>query len=391
MRIFVPREMSEGESRVPLIPATVAKLVKLGAAVEIETGLGVSIHRPDAEYAGAGATINDSRQAGLSAADLVLRLQKPPLAEVAALRQGAMHISYLDPFNEHALVASLAAGGVSAISTEMIPRSTIAQKMDALSSQANLAGYSAVILAAERLNRIFPMMTTPAGTIRPVKVLVIGVGVAGLQAIATAKRLGAQVEAFDTRPVVEEQVKSLGAKFVKIDLGETGQTAQGYAKELTPEQLAKQREVMAERVAASEVVITTAQVFGRPAPRILTTEMIKRMQPGSVVVDLAVESGGNVECSRLGEEVDLNGVLVIGLPNMPGRVAAAASEMYSNNLGNFVEHFWDNDTKAFRLDREHEILKGCLITHGGEIVHATIRELIELRAKENGIPGGAGS
>ncbi len=391
MRIFVPREMSEGESRVPLIPATVAKLVKLGAAVEIETGLGVSIHRPDAEYAGAGATINDSRQAGLSAADLVLRLQKPPLAEVAALRQGVIHISYLDPFNEHALVGSLAAGGVSAISTEMIPRSTIAQKMDALSSQANLAGYSAVILAAERLNRIFPMMTTPAGTMRPVKVLVIGVGVAGLQAIATAKRLGAQVEAFDTRPVVEEQVKSLGAKFVKIDLGETGQTAQGYAKELTPEQLAKQREVMAERVADSEVVITTAQVFGRPAPRILTTEMIKRMKPGSVVVDLAVESGGNVECSRLGEEVDLNGVLVIGLPNMPGRVAAAASEMYSNNLGNFVEHFWDTDTKAFRLDREHEILKGCLITHGGEIVHATIRDLIEPRAKDNGIPGGAGS
>jgi NAD(P) transhydrogenase subunit alpha len=391
MRIFVPREMSEGENRVPLVPATVAKLVKIGATIGVEKGLGASIHRPDEEYAAAGATVNPSREEGLSTADMVLRLQKPPLAEVATLRQGSIHISYLDPFKEHELVGSLAAGGVSAISKEMIPRSTIAQKMDALSSQANLAGYSAVILAAERLNRIFPMMTTPAGTIRPVKVLVIGVGVAGLQAIATAKRLGAQVEAFDTRPVVEEQVKSLGAKFVKIDLGETGQTAQGYAKELTPEQLAKQREVMAERVAASEVVITTAQVFGRPAPRILTTEMIKRMKPGSVVVDLAVESGGNVECSRLGEEVDLNGVLVIGLPNLPGRVAAAASEMYSNNLGNFVEHFWDTDTKAFRLDREHEILKGCLITHGGEIVHATIRDLIDLRVRESAAAGGGGS
>ena len=391
MRIFVPREMSEGESRVPLIPATVAKLVKLGAEVEIETGLGVSIHRPDAEYAAAGAVVNPSRQAGLSGADMILRLQKPPLAEIATLRQGVIHISYLDPFKEHELVGTLAAAGVSAISKEMIPRSTIAQKMDALSSQANLAGYSAVILAAERLNRIFPMMTTPAGTMRPVRVLVIGVGVAGLQAIATAKRLGAQVEAFDTRPVVEEQVKSLGAKFVKIDLGETGQTAQGYARELTPEQLAKQREVLADRVAASEVVITTAQVFGRPAPRIVTTEMVQRMKPGSVVVDLAVESGGNVECSRLGEEVDVNGVLVIGLPNLPGRVAAAASEMYSNNIGNFVEHFWDTNAKAFRLDREHDILKGCLITHGGEIVHATIRELIESRMRENGTAGGAGS
>ena len=391
MRIFIPREISEGENRVPLIPATVAKLVKLGAAVEIESGLGTSIHRPDAEYAAAGASINASREAGLAAADMVLRLQKPPAAEVATLKQGAIHISYLDPFHEHELVGALAAAGVSAISKEMIPRSTIAQKMDALSSQANLAGYSAVILAAERLNRIFPMMTTPAGTIRPVKVLVIGVGVAGLQAIATAKRLGAQVEAFDTRPVVEEQVKSLGAKFVKIDLGETGQTAQGYAKELTPEQLAKQREVMAERVAASEVVITTAQVFGRAAPLIVTTEMVRQMKPGGVVVDLAVESGGNVECSRLGEEVDVNGVLVIGLPNMPGRVAAAASEMYSNNLGNFVEHFWDAETKAFRLDREHDILKGCLITHGGEIVHATIRELIESRAKANGTSASPGS
>jgi H+-translocating NAD(P) transhydrogenase subunit alpha len=383
MRIFVPRELGAGESRVPLVPATVAKLVKLGAAVDIEAGLGASIHRHDPEYQAAGATINLSREAGLAGAELVLRLRKPPLAEIATMRRGAIHISYLDPFNEHELVGRLAAGGLSAISKEMIPRVTVAQKMDALSSQANLAGYSAVILAAERLNRIFPMMTTPAGTIRPVKVFVIGVGVAGLQAIATAKRLGAQVEAFDTRPVVEDQVKSLGATFVKIDLGETGQTAQGYAKELTPEQLEKQREMMAQHCAGAEVVITTAQVFGKRAPRLLTRAMVERMRPGSVIVDLAVESGGNVEGARVDEEVDVNGVLIIGVANLPGRVALAASEMYSNNIGNFVEHFWDKEKRRFGLDLESEILKGCLITHGGEIIHPTIRELIQRQAAEN--------
>jgi len=383
MRIFVPKETGAGENRVPLVPSTVGRLVKLGAAVEVESGLGLSIHRPDREYESVGAIINPSREAGLAAAELILRLRKPPLSEIAGFRQGVIHISYLDPFNEHELVGRLASGGVSAISKEMIPRVTVAQKMDALSSQANLAGYSAVILAAERLNKIFPMMTTPAGTIRPVKVFVIGVGVAGLQAIATAKRLGAEVEAFDTRPVVEEQVKSLGAKFVKIDLGETGQTAQGYAKELTPEQLEKQRQVMAQRCAAADVVITTAQVFGKRAPRLMTRAMVEGMRPGSVVVDLAVESGGNVEGARLGEEVDVNGVLVIGVANMPGRVAAAASEMYSSNIGNFVEHFWNKDEKRFVLDRESDILKGCLITHGGEIVHPTIRELIQ--ATTNGV------
>ena len=382
MRIFIPRELGAGESRVPLVPATAAKLVKLGAVVEVETGLGASIHRSDSEYEAAGAIINPSREAGLAGADMILRLQKPPLAEVATLRNGVIHISYLDPFNEHALVSELAARGVSAFSKEMIPRSTVAQKMDALSSQANLAGYSAVILAAERLNRIFPMMTTPAGTIKPVKVFVIGVGVAGLQAIATAKRLGAQVEAFDTRPVVEEQVKSLGGKFVKIDLGETGQTAQGYAKELTPEQLDKQREVMAQHCAGAEVVITTAQVFGKKAPRLMTRAMVERMKPGSIIVDLAVESGGNVEGSRVNEEVVINGVTILGIANMPGQVAASASEMYSNNIGNFVEHFWNTETRSFGLDSQNEIQKGCLITHNGEIVHATIREMIEPRSPQ---------
>src|SRR5450631_1902394 len=277
MQIFVAGEANPQEKRVAVVPAAIATLITLGAQVAVEPGLGRSIYFSDDDYVAAGASLAADRKKGLSAADLVLRLGKPASDEIDGLKSGCIHISYLDPFNEPDLLQKLAKAGVSAICMEMIPRSTICQKMDALSSQANLGGYEAVIRAARYSNKIFPMMTTPAGTLLPSKVFIIGVGVAGLQAIATAKRLGAQVEAFDTRPVVEEQVKSLRAKFVKIDLGETGQTAQGYAKELTPEQLAKQREVMAERVAASEVVITTAQVFGRPAPQIVTTEMVQRM------------------------------------------------------------------------------------------------------------------
>ena len=377
MKIFVPRETTEGETRAPLVPDTVAKLSKLGAQVEVESGLGSTIGEPDDAYSKAGAEVSRDREGSLSAADLVLRLRKPPLEEVRLLKPGSLHVSYLDPFNERELVRALAARGASAVSMEMIPRTTLAQKMDALSSQANLAGYAAVVLAAERLDRIFPMMMTPAGTISPARVFVVGVGVAGLQAIATAKRLGARVEAFDTRPVVEEQVKSLGAKFVKIDLGETGQTEQGYAKALTEEQLQKQREGMARVCAQSDVVITTAQVFGRRAPVIITREMVEGMRPGSIVVDMAVESGGNVEGSELGREVELNGVLVVGLANLPGRVPVHASQMYSNNLGNFVEHFWDKEAKSFRLDPEDEIMKGCLITHGGSIHNETIRKLLE--------------
>jgi len=234
-----------------------------------------------------------------------------------------------------------------------------------------------VMLGATRLNRIFPMMSTPSGTIPPAKVFIIGAGVAGLQAIATARRLGAVVEAFDTRPAVEEQVKSLGAKFVKVDLGETGQTAQGYAKELTAEQLEKQREVMADHCAQADLVVTTAQVFGRKAPRILTTAMVEKMKPGSVVVDMAIESGGNVECSRLGEEIVVNDVKVLGFGNLAGYSARTASEMYSNNIGNLVEHFWDKTGKSFKLDPANDILKECLVTHGGVICHERLRNFLE--------------
>jgi NAD(P) transhydrogenase subunit alpha len=261
---------------------------------------------------------------------------------------------------------------------EMIPRTTLAQKMDALSSQANLAGYVAVLMAANALHQVLPMMMTPSGTLRPAKVFIIGCGVAGLQAIATAKRLGARVEAFDTRPVVEEQVHSLGAKFVKIDLGETGQTSGGYAKELTEEQKEKQRIGMTKVISESDIVITTAQVFGRQAPRLMTLDMVKAMKPGSIIVDMAVETGGNVEGSVSGENVDVDGVTIIGAKNLPGRVALHASQMYSANLTNLITHFWDKEEKVFKLNTEDEIMDGCLITKGGELRSEMLK-----KAREN--------
>jgi NAD(P) transhydrogenase subunit alpha len=305
---------------------------------------------------------------------MVLRLRKPPLEEVGWLRPGSVHISFLDPFSESELIQKLAAQKVSAISMEMIPRISRAQKMDALTSQANLAGYVAVILAADHLNRILPMMTTAAGTIMPAKVFIIGVGVAGLQAIATAKRLGANVEAFDTRPVVAEQVQSLGAKFVKIDLGETGQTKDGYAKALTEEQMAKQREGIKKSCAAADVVITTAQVFGKKAPIILTADMVAGMKKGSVVVDLPIESGGNVEGSVLNQIIEKNGVKIVALANLPGRVPVPASKVYSTNLLSIIEEFWDKETKKFVLKPDDEIIRGCLMTHNGQICNPVLKK-----------------
>jgi proton-translocating NAD(P)+ transhydrogenase subunit alpha len=374
MRIFVPKEVYPGETRVAIAPGGVSKLAKLGAEVEVEKGIGAGINWTDEDYEKAGARLSSDRSQALKEAGLVLRVRKPPIEEVGYLRPGAIHVSLLDPFNEEKLIKSLAEAQVTAISMEMIPRVTVSQPMDALSSQANLVGYVAVILAAAGINRILPMMTTAAGTIKPLRMFVIGVGVAGLQAIATGRRLGAWVEAFDTRPVVEDQVKSLGAKFVKLDLGETGETAGGYAKPLTPEQLQKQRELMAEHVALADIVITAAQVFGRKAPVIITSEMVRRMRPGSVVVDTAIETGGNVEGAVRDQETTLNGVKVIGFSNLAGRVAGHASEMYSNNLCALLQHFWNKETKQFDLDLNHEILKACVITYGGEIVNETIKK-----------------
>ena len=370
MHITIPKENSKVEARVSMLPQNVEKLVKKGAKVTIEAGLGATVGIPDAAYKKAGATIEKNRKKVLSCGDIVLGLRKPEHKEVALLKKGSIHISYLDPFNEQKLIGVLAHQHVSAISMEMIPRSTRAQKMDALSSQASLAGYASVIVAADHIQKIFPMMMTPAGTIQPSKVFIIGAGVAGL-AIATEKRLGAKVDAFDTRPVAKNDVISLGAKFVEVDLGETGQTAQGYAKALTEEQLKKQREVMKQYCTHADVVITTAQVFGRKAPIIVTKDMVEAMSPGSVIVDLAIDTGGNVEGAVKGKVVVKNGVKIVGLTNMPAKVALNASLMYSNNLLSLLEEFWSAEKKKFELKIDDEIIKSCLITHQGAVVHPT--------------------
>ena len=373
MLISAPKETWPGELRAALTPAGVRKLAAAGFELAVQAGIGAAAGYLDADYAAAGAKVEEDRAALLAHADAVLRVRKPEAEEAALLKPGAIHISFLDPFNSMPLVEALAARGLTVLSMEMIPRTTRAQKMDALSSQANLAGYVAVIQAAWHSRKIFPMMMTPAGTIAPARVFVIGAGVAGLQAIATAKRLGARVEAFDTRPVVAEQVRSLGAKFLEIDLGEIGQTEQGYAKELTPEQLELQKAGQKKAIAQSDVVITTAQVFGRPAPRIVSEDMVRAMRPGSVIVDMAVESGGNVQGSSVGQVAELGGVKIVGLGNLPSEVCRHASDMYSANLVNLLGDFWDGEAQALRLDPADEIAAGCVLAREGEVVHPALK------------------
>ena len=373
MQIFFPKE--EGtEIRATILPEVAKNFTDLGIKVVVETEIGSNIFLPDESYRQAGATISVDRLRSLSEADIVCRINKPKLEEISSLKRNSIHVSFLDPFNEKALVNEFAKAHISAISMELVPRITRAQKMDALSSQANLAGYSAVIEASRTLTKSFPMMMTAAGTISPSRVFVIGVGVAGLQAIATAKRLGARVEAFDTRPIVEEQVKSLGAKFVQIDIGKTEETSQGYAKELTPDQIKMQQEGMKKICGHSDVVITTAQVFGRPAPRIVSIEMVEAMKPGSVIVDMAVSSGGNVEGSIEDEYVFHEGVTIIGMSNLPGEVAMDASQVYGSNIFNMIEEYWDAESKEFNFDLSDEILKGCVITNDGKVINSMVKE-----------------
>ena len=362
------------ENRSPLSPESIGKLSSMGIKITADKGIALKSGFTDETLVQAGAQVNELGE-GTALADIIIRIAKPTQEDLDALDPGTLHISFLDPFNEKDLIQKLADKKISAISMEMIPRSTLAQKMDALSSQANLAGYFSVVKAAESLGKVLPMMMTPSGTIAPAKVFVIGVGVAGLQAIATAKRMGAQVQAFDTRPEVEEQVKSIGGKFLKIDLGETGQTEQGYAKELTPEQIIKQKEGMKKACSQSDIVITTAKLFGRPAPTLVDADMIAVMKRGSVVVDLAVETGGNVEGSVLNKTVENeNGVKIIGLANLEGQVAKDASSMLAANFANLIEHFWDKDQGLVKLNPEDEVLRECLITHGGTIVHERFKE-----------------
>ena len=372
--VAIPNETSPTDRRTAMSPANIAKLVQSGVDALVEEGLGVGSGFSDDQYRQAGAIVTKNHEEIFSGSDVVLRINKPLAEEAKLLKSGSILISHLDPFNEQELIKTLKDRQVSAISMEMIPRTTRAQKMDALSSQASLSGYVMLLQAANRLNRILPMMMTPSGTIKPAKVFVIGAGVAGLQSIATAKRLGARVTAFDTRAVVAEQVESLGATFLNIDLGETGQTADGYARQLTTEQLNIQQQAQSDEIAKSDIVITTAQVFGRKPPRLVTLETVKRMQPGSIIVDMAAASGGNVEGSIAGKEVEIDGVLIIGSGNWSGQVCRDASNMYSNNLTNLFTEYWNVDQKLFEIDLQDDILSSCVITHRGEITNETIRK-----------------
>lgn len=367
-KVFLCKETIPEETRVALVPADVKKLCEMGYEVVVQSEAGANIGFSDDDYITAGAKIVESLADGYNTCDIVVRINKPD--DIDGISEHTLHISSFDVFNEGEAIREYAKAGIKMVSLEMMPRTTLAQKMDIQSSQTSLAGYYAVILAASRLPKIFPMMMTPSGTISPARVFIIGVGVAGLQAIATAKRLGARVEAFDTRPVVEEQVKSLGAKFVKIDLGEMGQTEQGYAKELTPEQVELQRQGQAKVCSHSDIVITTAKVFGRKAPLLLTNDMISQMKPGSIIVDMAVATGGNVEGSSPNEDVVLdNGVMIISGDRLERFVPIDASNMFSGNIFAFLEHFWDDENKTFKLDTNDEIIAGCLITSDNEVVH----------------------
>ena len=372
-KVLVCKEKVEAETRVALIPDDIKRLTGMGFEFSVVSGAGLKSGISDEAYEAAGAKIVKTEEEGAKDAEIVVRILKPDSAK--GMNPDTLHISYLDPFNEKALLKDFATSNIQAVSLEMIPRTTLAQKMDVQSSQTSLAGYVAVLNAAARLPKILPMMVTPAGTINPARVFIIGVGVAGLQAIATAKRLGARVDAFDTRPVVEEQVKSLGGNFVKIDLGEMGQTEQGYAKELTPEQVEKQREGQAKVCEKSNIIITTAKVFGRKAPVLIKKDVLDRMQPGTIVVDMAVSTGGNVEGSDPEKVVVTdNGVTILPGDMLERQVPVDASKMLSGNIYAFLTHFYNKETKEFEVKLEDEIMKGCLLTKGGEIIHERFKE-----------------
>lgn len=357
----------ENEPRIAVVPQMVKKFLSTIEGSQFLVESSATSLFDDTEYKNAGAEISNKENI-LNKCDILLLFNPLPKDELKLLKKGAMCISHMDPYNNKSYIDELIKCNVSAISMEMIPRSTIAQKMDALSSQASLAGYVAVLQGANLMNKIFPMMMTPSGTIAPAKVFIIGVGVAGLQAIATAKRLGAKVEAFDTRPVVEEQVQSLGAKFIKVDLGEMSQTKDGYAKELTKEQLQKQQEAMEKSCANADLVITTAKLFGKKAPVIVTDKIISSMKSGSVIVDLAAGSGGNVEGTIVDEIVNIYGVSIVGIDNLAGIVPIDASNMYANNLYNLLSHFYDKEKKSFDF-RSDEIAQACVITYDGKLVN----------------------
>lgn len=368
-RIFIPKETSECEGRVAASPESVKKLKMLGFDVVVEAGAGLLSRVQDGEFEKAGARIGMAADA--KAADVVLKVRRPSSAEVSSYKSGAIVLAIMDPYGNEQALGDMAKAGVSAFAMELMPRITRAQSMDVLSSQANLAGYQAVIDAATEFDRAMPMMMTAAGTVPAAKVFVMGAGVAGLQAIATARRLGAVVSATDVRPASKEQVASLGAKFIAVEDQEfkAAETSGGYAKPMSEAYQAKQAALTAEHLAKQDIVITTALIPGRPAPRLITREMLKAMKPGSVVVDLAVERGGNVEGAVAGQVVEVEGVKVVGYLNVPGRIAASASALYSKNLFTFLETMVSKESKTLALDMEDELIKATALTHGGVIVH----------------------
>jgi NAD(P) transhydrogenase subunit alpha len=368
--VFIPRETIAGEPRVAASPETVKRIAGLGLDVIVEAGAGEHSRILDADFKAAGAAIGKAADAGK--ADVVLKVRRPAAAELKSYKKGAIVIATMDPYGNEGDVQAMAKAGVTAFAMEFMPRITRAQSMDVLSSQANLAGYQAVIDAASEYDRALPMMMTAAGTVPAAKVFVMGVGVAGLQAIATAKRLGAVVTATDVRPAVKEQVQSLGAKFLAVEDEEfkAAETAGGYAKEMSKEYQAKQAQLTADHIAKQDIVITTALIPGRPAPRLVSAGMVKSMRAGSVIVDLAVERGGNVEGASAGKVVTTaNGVKIVGHLNMPGRIAATASLLYAKNLYTFLETMVDKEAKQLALNREDELVKATMLTDGGAVVH----------------------
>ncbi|WP_332765925.1 Re/Si-specific NAD(P)(+) transhydrogenase subunit alpha [Phenylobacterium sp.] len=372
--IAVTKERRAAETRVAATPETVKKLIASGFSVVVEAGAGTAASYQDADYAAAGATLAKTAKDAIGKADILFKVRAPVDEEIAALKSGALVVATLNPHQDKDALKALAAKGATAFAMEFVPRITRAQVMDVLSSQANLAGYRAVIEAAEAYGKAIPMMMTAAGTVAAAKVFIMGVGVAGLQAIATARRLGAVVTATDVRPATKEQVESLGAKFLAVEDEEfkNAQTAGGYAKEMSPEYQAKQAELVSSHIAKQDIVITTALIPGRPAPKLVSAEQVATMKPGSILVDLAVEQGGNVVGAKLGEvAVTANGVKILGVPNLPGRVAADASALYARNLMAFAGLFLDKEG-AFAPDYEDEILKAALVTQGGAIVHPAL-------------------
>jgi H+-translocating NAD(P) transhydrogenase subunit alpha len=371
MKVAVPAELDPAERRVAATPETVKKIRALGPEVSVETGAGVKSGVLDGDYAAAGATIAPSAGDTVKDADVVLKVRRPTAAELAGYKQGALVIAIMDPFGNEAALAAMAQAGVAGFAMELMPRITRAQSMDVLSSQANLAGYRAVIDGAAEYERALPMMMTAAGTVPAARVFVMGAGVAGLQAIATARRLGAVVTATDVRPAAKEQVESLGAKFVAVmdEEFKQAETAAGYAKEMSKEYQAKQAALVADHIKKQDIVITTALIPGRPAPRLITREMVASMRPGSVIVDLAVERGGNCEAARPDEVADVGGVKVVGYVNMPGRLAATASSLYAKNLYAFLEILIDKTTKALAVKWDDEIVKATALTRDGAVIH----------------------